>query len=303
MKQILPLRALFAFALSLSLLTSCKKEFLEQNQTQDQAAQVTRVKGIDIRENRTLAAGVTITAPSVVGVNQPFNILAEITCGRVSLERGYILDENNIKIYRNLTSETPDLKWEVVVNAQCYTSDLSWSGSLAEAGTYIYRTKHNASDGNCDGLGAGNTKGDCSFSGNQVYNFTIEGVNPCETEFTGEVVSCSSTRQVVYHFTSGNDENITIQGPLTNFTGADANVTVTGASLSVSQSPGAGSTSRNIKLEGAVTACQEVTITVSWYTSNTATMVTGDWSVKNAAGIELAPAVASLECEARRNSQ
>jgi hypothetical protein len=302
MKQKQALRALCTLFLSTLLIISCQKTDLSADKAKDPAndasAPIESVTGIpDASTGRILAGGVNLTAPTVVNINESFNILAEISCGRVSLERGFIYAPDNSKIYKNLTCATANLEWEVVVNFQCYTSDLSWNGSLAEVGTYIYRTKHNASDANCDGLGGSNQSGNCSFSGNQVYCFMIEAIDPCQTEFTGEAISCGTSRQAVYTFTSENDESyIKIQGGLTNFTGADAVVTVSGASLTVTQSTPGGSSNRIIKLEGAVTACQEVTITITWNSSNSGGIITGDWSVKNAAGVDLAPAVAGLQC-------
>ena len=69
---------------------------------------------------------------------------------------------------------------------------------------------------------------------NMSASYNLYGIcanKVCETSFTGEAIACGNQREAVYTFTS--EEAITgfkIQGGLTNFTGADAVVTVTGGS-------------------------------------------------------------------------
>lgn len=139
--------------------------------------------------------------------------------------------------------------------------------------------------------------GNCSFSGNQFYCFAIEAVAGCETSFTGQAVFCGSQREAVYTFTSKDAFSyIKIQGGLTNFTGADAEVTISGGNLSSSQRTPGGSSNRVITVEGSVGACEAITITIMWNSTNTGGIITGDWSVKDAYGVELAPSVAGLTC-------
>ncbi|HLF52664.1 hypothetical protein [Flavobacterium sp.] len=119
----------------------------------------------------------------------------------------------------------------------------------------------------------------------------------CETSFIGEPISCDETREAVYTFTSEEDLGyIKIQGGLTNFTGQDAIITVLGGNLTASQSTPGGSSNRIIKVEGSATACEPVTIHVTWNSSNSGGIITGNWSVKNSNGDEVAPSVAGLEC-------
>lgn len=131
-----------------------------------------------------------------------------------------------------------------------------------------------------------------------------KGGPSCLTEFTGESTSCSSSRHATYRFTSAYDEGyIKIQGDLINFTGANAVVSVTGASLTVTQLTAANSSNRTIKLEGPVLGCQEVTITITWTSNYPGGVVTGEWSVKNASGINLATPVASKQCGEERSGK
>ena len=242
---------------------------------------------------------VNLTAPTTVNVGETFEIKAEISCGRVAIERGYILAGDGVtKIYKGLTCNTADLLWESVVGFQCYTTDASWTGTLNEAGTYVYRTKHNDVDGNCDGLGGNNNTGNCSFHGNQFYCFVIEAIEACVTSFTGNAISCGNQREAVYTFSSKDGISyVKIQGGLTNFTGADAVVNVVGGNMTVSQSTPGGSSNRVIKIEGSVAACETVTITITWNSTNSGGIITGSWSAKDINGVEVAPSIDGLECK------
>jgi hypothetical protein len=254
--------------------------------------------GILLENGSILTGGVTLTALQQVNVNQSFNITAAVDCGRISIERGFILAGDGItKIYKDLSCETANLEWELVASFQCYSADASWDGSFAEPGSYVFRTKHNAADGNCDGRGGQDRTGECTFNGNEFYCFIIQAVNSCTTSFTGEAFDCSTDREAEYTFTS--EEAMTgfkIQGGLTNFTGADAVVTVTGGSnITQSQWTVDGSSNRVIKVEGDIDACETITIHITWKSTNSGGIITGSWSV-SANGGEVAPDVAGLTC-------
>ena len=140
--------------------------------------------------------------------------------------------------------------------------------------------------------------GECtSFNGNEFYCFVIQAVNSCTTSFTGEAFDCSTDREAEYTFTS--EEALTgfkIQGGLTNFTGANAVVTVTGGSnITQSQWTVGGSSNRVIKVEGDIDACETITIRITWNSTNSGGVITGSWSV-SANGGEVAPSVAGLTC-------
>ena len=130
-------------------------------------------------------------------------------------------------------------------------------------------------------------------------NYSLFGVcNDCVTSFTGKAISCGADREAVYTFKSDTDLSyFKIQGGLTNFTGADAVVTVTGGNgVTKSQRTPGGSSNRVITVEGGISKCSEVTITITWNSTNTGGIITGDWSVKNTTGVEIAPSVAGLTC-------
>ena len=119
----------------------------------------------------------------------------------------------------------------------------------------------------------------------------------CETSFTGEAIACGNQREAVYTFTSKDAlSNFKIQGGLTNFTGADAEVTVTGGTnITQSQWTVGGSSNRVIKVEGDIDACETITIRITWNSTNSGGVITGSWSVSGNGG-EVAPDVAGLTC-------
>ena len=133
----------------------------------------------------------------------------------------------------------------------------------------------------------------CAYN---LYGVCAES-DECITSFTGEAILCGTQREAVYTFTSANDQDyIKIQGGLTNFTGADAEVIVSDPDLAVSQwTPGGGS-NRVIKVEGSVDACQTITIRIRWNSTNSGGITTGSWSVKDGNGVELASSVEGLTC-------
>ena len=120
----------------------------------------------------------------------------------------------------------------------------------------------------------------------------------CETAFTGETIDCDDQlREAVYTFTSAEDLSyFKIQGGLTNFTGGTAEVTVDGGITTDDQWTPGGSTNRVIKVEGSVTACETITIRIKWSSTNSGGIITGNWSVKDQNGVEIAPVVAGLTC-------
>jgi len=134
-------------------------------------------------------------------------------------------------------------------------------------------------------------------------NFNVDydliGLCPdgCETSFSGEALSCGTSREATYTFIADADQNyIKIQGGLTNFTGEDAVITVTGGNLTASQSTPGGSSNRVIKVEGSVSECDEITIHIAWNSTNSGGIITGNWSAKDENGVLLAPDVSGLQC-------
>ena len=120
----------------------------------------------------------------------------------------------------------------------------------------------------------------------------------CETSFVGDAIYCGAAREAEYTFTSKDELSyFKMQGGLTNFTGADAIVEVTGGTgITTSQWTPGGSTNRVIKIEGSIGECETITIKIKWNSTNSGGIITGDWSVKNISGVDIAPPVAGLTC-------
>jgi len=143
----------------------------------------------------------------------------------------------------------------------------------------------------------------CFFSAIILFSCSksdyLEPMPACETTFTGEITSCGVHRALVYKFTSATEEkDILIEGDLIDFVGDGATITVGGADLSVTQTTVAANSVNHIKIEGAVLECTEITITITWTSSNHDDNVSSDWTVKNMEGTELAK-VLSMACEPR----
>jgi hypothetical protein len=135
-------------------------------------------------------------------------------------------------------------------------------------------------------------------------------------EFEGAAVSCGASREANYTF--GSEDGVSyfkMQGGLTAFTGSNATVYINGSlvvfnstssddwatgivgAYTVGQRNPGNSTNRNIRVEGGLGECEDVLVRVVWTSDNTDPTITGEWSVKDAVGVELAPEVAELFCD------
>ncbi|WP_144607532.1 hypothetical protein [Algoriphagus algorifonticola] len=157
-------------------------------------------------------------------------------------------------------------------------------------------------------------------SGPVISNYNLigecEGCDIDGNEFSGDAVSCAQNgREAVYTF--GSEDGVgyfKMQGGLTNFTGDNASIYINGALVdfnttssdgwatgtvegyTVGQRTPGGSSNRNIRVEGGLNSCEEVEVRIVWSSSNSGSTITGDWSVKDEAGVDLAPEVAGLSC-------
>jgi hypothetical protein len=168
--------------------------------------------------------------------------------------------------------------------------------------TYTFANTYTACSSICIGARVNGQTGQGSCYGG-IASGTMTHVvkdiceNTCETGMTGTAVSCGIDREANYCFTSANATHIKIQGGLTNFTGADAIVTVTGGSnVTISQVTPGNSTNRVVTVEADLGACEEICINVRWRSSNPSdAIITGDWSAKDPADNTLGW-VAGLSC-------
>lgn len=268
------------------LITSCEKEPISTN------------SAISIRADQENCSTVTLTYPGTVGVDEEFTIDAEVSCGKIAIEQAYI-DVDGENVYTGLSCDTEDLLWEEVVTFQCYTDDASAPLSLGEAGVYVFRTKHNGADGNCDGLGGSDQSGKCSFNGNNFCCFTIE-VTGCENSLTSELTCDDETecgRWVTFTFVPAEDGSVVIQGGLTNNTEICSMTATGGLTGVVRDSPNQANVTT---WTGEVSACETYTITINWTrfaspSGNVDAEALGEWTaVLN--GVEVA-VVDEQSCE------
>lgn len=133
-----------------------------------------------------------------------------------------------------------------------------------------------------------------------VFNvsYNLIGLCPevgCENTFTGKAIACGTSREAEYTFTSKADiSDLKIQGGLTNFTGSDAIVTITGGTLIATQVTPGGSSNRVITVTGSVIACEPIKINIKWNSTNSGGVITGSWSASGT-GIAVDP-ILGLTC-------
>lgn len=196
-----------------------------------------------------------------------------------------------------------------------FLADGSRLGTCATAG-YLFRVQYNT--GNASGNGC--TGGQPPYSAGFSTELCV-GVEQCEgcqyegNEFNGTAVSCSESREAVYTF--GSEDGVgyfKMQGGLTNFTGANATVYINGTEVNFNSTSGdgwltgtvdgytigqrtpGGSSNRNIRVEGSLGTCTGVIVRIVWTSTNSGGIITGDWSVKDAGGVDLAPSIDGLTC-------
>lgn len=208
----------------------------------------------------------------------------------ITFDNGYNNNCGNIQLQMSTDGgET----WVQVAAGSPVNGVLEYNYTPSNEGYYLFRGRWTATGAGCSSTGS-----NISFA-QSLTLFPLSVISDCcELGFTGEALSCDASREAVYTFTADEALNyIKIQGGLTNFTGENAVIEVSGGDLSVSQWTPGGSSNRVIRLEGSVDACETVTIRILWNSSNGDEIITGSWSVKDAEGIEIAPEIEGLICQ------
>ncbi len=196
-----------------------------------------------------------------------------------------------------------------------FSAEASRLGTCPTAG-YLFRVQYNTGNASGNGCSGGQPPYNAGFSTDLCVG--VEQCDVCQyegNEFTGTAVSCGESREAVYTF--GSEDGLSyfkMQGGLTNFTGTDATVYINGTVVvfnttsgdgwltgtvdgyTVGQRTPGGSSNRNIRVEGNLGSCTGVVVRIVWNSTNSGGVITGDWSVKDAGGIELAPELAGLIC-------
>lgn len=273
-------KILFQFALASSFMVglflySCQQDTISPNSQQATAL--------------TMSPSFAVQAGNYITYSAAETCLGEVLT--VVFNNGYNNNCGNIQLQMSIDGGST---WTSVASAVPVNGMLSYSFTPATVGNYLFRGRWNATGGpSCSSTGA-----NIGFSAGTATFPAVVTNNCCQLGFEGVAISCDDTREAEYTFTAEEDmDYIKIQGGLTNFTGADAVVTVTGGNMTVSQWTPGGSTNRVIKVEGSVQSCEEVTIHITWNSTNGNEIITGNWSVKDDQGAEVAPSVPGLECQ------
>ena len=122
--------------------------------------------------------------------------------------------------------------------------------------------------------------------------------------FTGAAVSCDASREANFTFSSEDGVGyFKMQGGLTNFTVADATIILYDADdnvisdgYTVTQVIQGQNSNRRITVEGDLGSCGSIRVNIKWDSTNSGSVITGDWSVKDVYGVDYTAEVAGLEC-------
>lgn len=165
---------------------------------------------------------------------------------------------------------------------------LSYTVTGAAAGSYLFRAQWVSSGGGCSGANTG------------WVEHTAEVIScGCDDELSAQV-TCSSdacNRSVTFTYTAGDDvDAIVIQGGLTHFT-TICTATATGGLVQNLTHPSLDNSNANVTRWEAtgVEECDEYTVTITWTSTNNASLITGEWTVKDGDGNTLAY-ICPLDC-------
>lgn len=199
--------------------------------------------------------------------------------------------------------------------AYTFDADFARLGTCPTAG-YLFRVHYNT--GNASGNGCSGGQPPYREGKSTELCVSVEQCGSCQyegNEFSGTAVSCGTSREAIYTF--GSEEGVgyfKMQGGLTNFTGTDATVYINGTlvvfnstseddwltgtvgDFTIGQRTPGGSSNRNIRVEGSLETCTGVTVRIVWSSTNTGGVITGNWSVKDAGEVDLAPSLPGLTC-------
>jgi hypothetical protein len=234
--------------------------------------------------------------PAIVGV--PVTLSMEFgTCGNGQLQ----VFDTQINDWVQLVGNT---------SALATSPDFTFSFTPDSIGTCAYKFR----------MLTGGGPGCAAYTGPSA-DFCLEVIDPCTiegNEFSGDAISCATEGRTA-EYTFGSEDGVEyfkMQGGLNNFTGDNATVYVndelvvfdetsadgwaqgtTASGFIVGQRTPGGSSNRNIRVEGSLAECTDVVVKIVWSSSNSGGTITGEWSVKDAGGIDLATPLADLSCD------
>ena len=240
---------------------------------------------------------VDLTYPETIGVGEEFSILAEVTCGRIGLDRGYILVGGDT-VRNDLTCSTPGIQWQELVLFACEQDDAEWTGSLSEPGDYVFRSRHNANEPTPCG------NDDCDdFTGNNQCCFEIVVVadevcyGPGETAWSDGSEYAEGGQWAT--FTAAGDFPVTLYAGQTLEAGT---VSYDGTNITITLAAGweFADVSENVKIQGYDVAPTEEPVPGQFENKTTAAIGSSPYSVAVDAAnyygvhVDLVPIV---ECE------
>lgn len=174
--------------------------------------------------------------------------------------------------------------WVNIHTAIAVTTGYSWSKQFGEGSyTLRFRTTGGFSPP-FTSVGELNVKLCCNLQGNSFYGLTFENY-------------CDTLKAATYIFSSEKGEHyFKIQGGLTNFVLGEPTVFCNPSNLICKIVKPGKSSNRIITVEGALETCTFATINIFWKSSNQGSNITGNWTVKDSNGNDLAPEIAPLLC-------
>jgi hypothetical protein len=174
--------------------------------------------------------------------------------------------------------------WVLVGSEQPTDGCISYTIPSASAGAYNFRGQYNGNSGGCGQ--------DVCNVGYNDYTYTATVVScGCDDELSADV-SCTEdacNRSVTFTYTAGDDyDAIVVQGGLTHFTSI-CTATATGLVQNLDH-PSLDNSNANVTRWEAtgVEECDELTVTITWTSTNDDPLITGKWTVKDGDGNTLA---------------
>jgi hypothetical protein len=257
---------LLAFLTMILIMSCAKDELLSPSNTNTKITE------------RANAQPVITFNPNPGVVNQPVTVNLEFgTCGQGQLQEEVPVGSGN---WVPRVGNTP---------AGAGNPDITYNFTPTTVGTCAYKFRAVVTGGqNCTAY-TGAQPGVC-------LNVVSSG---CTDTLTA-VAGCSTTecnRSVTYTYIAGGDyDHIVIQGGLTAFT-TICTATGTGGLTQNTTHPGVIHSNANVTRWEAdgVEECDVYTVTITWHSDNANAVITGDWSVVDGNGNELAT-IPGLTC-------
>ena len=182
--------------------------------------------------------------------------------------------------------------WVKVAQEQPTDGCVTYTIPNAAAGAYKFQGHYNGNAGGCG-------QNVCNVGQND-YTYTVNVIAcGCDDELTADVACTSDAcnRSVTFTYTAGDDyDAIVVQGGLTHFTTICTATATGGLVRNTTHNSVLNSNANVTRWEASgVEECDELTVTITWTSTNNASLITGQWTVKDGDGNLLAY-VCPLDC-------